>query len=322
MTKITKEFFILFISIYILATFAYSERYLPEGQKITSIDLSLHFDSELNLPTEGDSINFMFSMSPYNGDIQTNESFYVDYAFIKPDGQFGPVGFASFPEGPYVKGKTYHANTKKELGTPGIWKVYYTVTNNEDFKNIGDALFNSSNPQDYQNRVALRSKEIHVLSFYEASSIRSSNNSVNVSIIGVIGTFLAFLLGMFGNFIIDRFNYSPKIKVSCAHAFIKDGSKIIPAFSIEAINYGRVSVTLDGVGIRMKEPKENLWIIKGTITPLQFPFELLPGKNHTVLQVYQDLKKDIEGKIPDKAYFKDETGRIYYSGSVKKMFKE
>ncbi len=312
----------------VLFLFSYSTDAMPyrsEGQKVTNIDLYLDFDSKLSLPIEGDRVRFIFSMTPYSEGFTLSENLYVDYIIVKPNGDTDSLGYASFHSGPYVGGTKYTAEISKELSTPGIWQIYYVVTTGKDTNIIGEILFNSSSTDDYLSQVYYHFKDIHVLSFYEGSSIKISSNSLWVSIIGVIGTFLAFLLGLFGNFVIDKYNNSPRIKVICRHGFVAyPNRQPLHVLNIEAINYGRVAVTFSGVGFDLKKQrnkeKQIVTILDSNVVPFKFPVELLPGKSFTIIKNYKELRKSIKSKNPTKAFFRDQTGKVYYSKNVKKLF--
>lgn len=318
---------------------------MVEGQKQTIIDAKFSFDSELKLPTEGDYVNINFIITPYLENIETNESFGALYFLDSPDGKSYSLGLAFFPYGPYEYGKNYYAQTNHSFDSPGIWTLNYIVINNSTFKN--------NSLQQVRDFAPFRTKKIHVLSYYEANSMILSNNSYKISILGVIGTFFAFLLGTFLNYLIDHRKFSPKIKVNCSHGFVdfRRGTPPVRTFSIEAINYGRTTVTLSSVGLNFNNKKLYLFsflphciynsykkalekvgfsksseelkllILNSEIVPLEFPKELLPGKAYSVIKDYDQLIKNLEGKIPKRAYFIDQTGKIYYSKNIEKMFR-
>ncbi len=170
--SLTILFFILFIN----SSHALDYDSIIEGQKLTSIYVKLSFDSELNLPSEGDSVNIDFIMTPYLESIETNESFVVLYFLDAPDGKFYIYGISSFPEGPYEKGKSYYTDITQNFDTPGIWTLNYFVVKNDGFKN--------NSVQDFRDLAPFRTKRIHVLSYYEASSIIISKNAFKISILG------------------------------------------------------------------------------------------------------------------------------------------
>ena len=317
-----KKFYVfgvcLFIALLLLVSskFCYAQEEFgrTQGDAISTIKMDIFYDSELSLPTEGDYVNLLFQMTPIQ--TKTTQDFGVLYYIISPENIVYKTGVAFFPHGSYYNNQTYQSDITIRLNLPGIWKLKYVVVTNHDLELI-DGQFN-----DYLNTGVLYTEPIHVLSFYEATSVQISNNALMVSVIGVIGTFLAFLLGLFGNFLIDKYNNSPRIKVvasSCG--FVSDGVNQTQTFSIEAINYGRVGVTLDSVGILLKKPNKKLHFLRGSITPLNLPYELLPGKRYSVIRSYAQMKRDIGSKIPDKTYLTDQTGKKYLSKSIKNMFK-
>lgn len=304
---------ILFFILLINSSHALDYDSMIEGQKLTSIYVELSFDSELNLPSEGDSVNVDFIMTPYLESIETNESFAVLYFLDSPNGKFYRYGIGSFPEGPYEKGKNYYIHTIQNFDTPGIWTLNYFVVKNDGFKN--------NSVQDFRDLAPFRTKRIHVLSYYEASSIIISKNSFKISILGIVGTFSAFLLGLFYNIINDRRKLSPKVKVNCYHGIRVDDKTSIRTFTITAINHGNIAVTLSGVGLELKNTDEIMTMIGSEIMPLEFPKELLPGKSYEIIKDYERLKYSLDGKIPKRAFIRDQTEKKYYSRNIEKMFK-
>ena len=332
---------ILFIILLINSAYALDYDSMIEGQRQTMIDAKFSFDSELKLPTEGENVNITFMMTPYLENIETNESFDTLYFLDSPDGKSYSYGVGFFPSGPYEYGKNYYSHIHHSFDTPGIWTLNYFVINYNTTRN--------NSLQEVRDFAPFRTKKIHVLSYYEANSMTLSNNSYKISILGVIGTFFAFLMGTFLNYLIDHRKFSPKIKVNCSHGFVT-GEPPVRTFSIEAINYGRTIVTLSSVGLNFnnkfylfnfiplriynayknalekisfsKSPEElKLLILNSEIVPLELPKELLPGKAYSVIKDYDLLIKNLEGKVPKRAYFTDQTGKIYYSTNIKKMFR-
>lgn len=304
---------ILFFILLINSSHALDYDSMIEGQKSTSICVELSFDSELRLPSEGDSVNIEFIMTPYLESIETNESFVVLYFLDSPNGEFYRHGIGIFPEGPYEKGKNYYTHTIQNFDTPGIWTLNYFVVKNDGFKN--------NSVQDFRDLAPFRTKRIRVLSYYEASSIISSNNSSKLSILGIAVTFFVFLLGLFYKMINDRRKLSPKVKVNCYNGFTVDDESSIRTFTIKAINHGNISVTLSGVGLELKNTDEIMTITGSEIVPLEFPKELLPGKSYEIIRDYERLKYRLDGKIPKRAFIRDQTEKKYYSKNIEKMFK-
>lgn len=286
---------------------------MTEGQKLSSINVELSFESELNLPTEGDSVNIDFIMTPYLESIETNESFAVLYFLDPPNEKFYKYGIASFPDGPYKKGKNYYAQTIQNFDAPGIWTLNYFVVTNEGLKN--------NSLQYFRDLAPFRTKRIHILSYYEASSIIISKNSFKISILGIVGTFSAFLLGLFYNIINDHRKLSPKVKVDCINGLIVDDETSIRTFVIKAINHGNVSVTLSGVGLEFKNTDEIMTMTKSEIIQLEFPKELLPGKSYEIIRDYEKLKGILDERIPKRAFIRIQTEKKYYSKNIEKMFK-
>jgi hypothetical protein len=48
---------------------------------------------------------------------------------------------------------------------------------------------------------------------------------------------------------------------------------------------------------------------------------LPPGKAYSVIKKYDSLIESLEGKVPKRAYFIDQTGEVYYSKNIEKMFR-
>ncbi|MBU3967270.1 MAG: hypothetical protein KKG76_07860 [Euryarchaeota archaeon] len=309
----------------------------------SDVDVDWSLDSELRYPAEGDRVKFNFILTIYS-DNETNEYLGVFYFFDSPENQSYRPGVSSFPTGlSYKQGESYSAFANYSFDSPGVWTLNYFAMNKDYSGNY--------TLQEIRDNPRTHKKRIRVLSYYEANSMIISNNSYKVSIIGIIGTFFAFLLGIFLNYSIDRKKLSPKIKVNCSHGFVADfRTAPVRTFSIEAINYGRINVTLSSVGFNFdnnnfylfnflphciyntykkalekvgfskSSEKFNLLIINSEIIPLEFPKELLPGKAYRVIKDYDKLIGNLEGKVPKRAFFIDQTGKTYYSNNIEKMF--
>lgn len=305
-------FFILIIN----TSYAFDSNSLKEASKQTSIYSELSYDSKLKLPMEGESIDINFIMTPYLGNIETNESFYVYYFFASPDGrEIYNYEIPGFPQGPYEYGKKYNTHITYRFDTPGIWKIYFFVITEDGIKN-------NSN-EDIRYFTEFTTQRIHVLSYYEANSMIQSKNSYIISILGIIGTFLGFILGTTLNFLYDSRKLSPKIRVKFSQGFVANrmpNTEPIRTFIIEAINYGRIPVTLSGVGIEFENADEILTIIESEIIPIEFPKELLPGTSYQIIKDYENLKNTLEDKKPKKAFFRDQTGKKFYSKNIDKIF--
>jgi len=111
--------------------------------------------------------------------------------------------------------------------------------------------------------------------------------------------------------ILSAYNYSrdkAKIKVKANFGFMQSSIGAEgPFFFVEAINRGRRPVTLSSVGIRMG--KEDLINIK----TVSLPMELGEGKSHNEWFTLDELRS----RNCDFAWYKDETGKIYKSKSIK-----
>ena len=119
----------------------------------------------------------------------------------------------------------------------------------------------------------------------------------------------------------DHRKLSPKVRVNCYNGIIVDNETSIRTFIITVINHGNISVTLSGVGLELKNMDEMVTIIRSEIVPLEFPKELLPGKSYEIIKDYERLKYSLDGKIPKRAFIRDQTDKKYYSKNIEKMFK-
>ena len=222
-----------------------------------------------------------------------------------------------------------------------MWTLNYFIINKDYFRNY--------TLQEIRDSQLTHKKKIHVLPYYEATSIIISKNSYIVSILGIIGPLFAFILGI----VYEDRKFSPKIKVNCFHGFVSDDSVeggLKRTFNIEAINYGRTAVVLSSVGLTFNKrifflsflslsrynafikvlekigfsissEEIKLLILRSEIVPLEFPKEVLPGRSYSVFKDYLLLKQSLEGRIPQRAYFIDQTNKKYYSKDIKKMFR-
>ena len=98
-------------------------------------------------------------------------------------------------------------------------------------------------------------------------------------------------------------------------------NKPVKVFSIQAINYGRIPVTLSSVGIEFKNTDEYLAITESDMIPIELPKELLPGTSHEIIMNYENLTNNLEGKIFKRAFIKTQINKKYYSKNIEKMFK-
>ena len=101
----------------------------------------------------------------------------------------------------------------------------------------------------------------------------------------------------------------PKIKVTGKFGFM-DSSKGVegPFFFVEVVNKGRRSVYLSSFGLRSGEED----LIPNRITGV--PCELKSGTSHNEFFKIDELKD----RNFDFAWYRDETGKLYQSKSIKK----
>jgi hypothetical protein len=101
----------------------------------------------------------------------------------------------------------------------------------------------------------------------------------------------------------------PIIKVIGKFGFIGSSNGAEgPFFFVDAINFGRRPITLSSMGLRCGD---NDLI---NIHSIGLPRELGEGKSHSE---FFDIKS-LKGKDWDFAWYKDETGKLYKSKSIKK----
>lgn len=103
----------------------------------------------------------------------------------------------------------------------------------------------------------------------------------------------------------------PKIVVRSSVGLISYGDPY-EIVSFEAINKGRVAVTLSSGGIILEKDK-NIPFLEARDG---FPKELLPGKNHIVFRPLYEFAKTLKSKReetgePKYVYFRDQTGKKY-----------
>ncbi|MBI2449623.1 hypothetical protein HYV49_04980 [Candidatus Pacearchaeota archaeon] len=125
------------------------------------------------------------------------------------------------------------------------------------------------------------------------------------------------LLAIYGSIIstlgiiLSLYNYNrdkAKIKVKASFGVMGSGKGAEgPFFFVKAINKGRRPVTLSSVGIRVG--KDDLINIK----TISLPRELGEGKSHSEWFTLDELR----GRDCDFAWYRDETGKIYKSKSIK-----
>lgn len=156
--------------------FLINSAYAFAGMGNADVDVELSFDPELRLPTEGDQVKFNFIYTPYS-DNQTY--FGVFYILDSPENQSYRKSISFFPNGPYERGKSYSTFTNYSFDSPGVWTLKYFLMDKYDPENITETHM----------------KKIHVLSYYEANSMIISNNSLIVSILGLIIPLCAYFLG-------------------------------------------------------------------------------------------------------------------------------
>jgi len=106
----------------------------------------------------------------------------------------------------------------------------------------------------------------------------------------------------------------PKVKVTGKFGFMTSSKGAEGHFFfVKAVNKGRRSVHLSSVGLRSGD--EDIMIVH-RMTGL--PHELKEGKSHSEWFTLNELRKlKDENKLPDFAWYRDETGKLYKSKSIK-----
>lgn len=137
--------------------------------------------------------------------------------------------------------------------------------------------------------------------------IQNMNPTTLLAIYGAILSTVAIGWNIYNN-LQDR----PKVKVTGKFGFM-DSSKGVegPFFFVKVINKGRRSVYLFSVGLRTKNEE----MIK--LKTIGLPCELAEGKSHS--EWFKP--KDLEGKEFNFAWYRDETGKLYKSKSIRQKLK-
>src|SRR3972149_10233246 len=105
-----------------------------------------------------------------------------------------------------------------------------------------------------------------------------------------------------------------KVRVETNFGFMFPDKENKQFFFIKAINYGRRPVHLSSFGLRSDNDD--------VIDPLPssgLPCELKPSSSHTEWFDMEKLKKHRDRKF-DFAWYRDETGKLYKSKSIKNKF--
>ncbi|MBU0460636.1 MAG: hypothetical protein KJ771_07565 [Nanoarchaeota archaeon] len=126
----------------------------------------------------------------------------------------------------------------------------------------------------------------------------------STTLVAVYGAFLSTIA--IGWNIYNNLQDKPKIKVSAKFGFMSDNEKIF--LFIKAINKGRRPITLSSVGLR--SGNEDLLNIK----TISLPYELKESTSHLE---WFDVS-ELENRQFDFAWYKDETGKLYKSKSIRK----
>ena len=125
-----------------------------------------------------------------------------------------------------------------------------------------------------------------------------------VLILAIYGAILS-TIGIIWKIYSDR----SKIKINAKFGFMSGSEKTF--FFVNAINKGRRPVILSSVGIRCEE--NDLINIK----TISLPYKLNEGASHTEWFEVEELKN----KPCSFAWYKDETGKLYKSKSIRQKLK-
>jgi len=129
--------------------------------------------------------------------------------------------------------------------------------------------------------------------------------------IAIYGAFLSTLAICWN--IYNKIQDKPKVKVSVNFGFM-DGDNFEKQFLfINAVNFGKRAVSLSSYGLR--SGKED---VINPIKNFSLPCELGAGKSHVEWFETDKLKiEKLKGREFDFAWYRDETGRLYKSKSIK-----
>ena len=272
-------------------------------------------ESSLDLPTEGEAAILQFELIPAVH-ILDEESISVYSRLYNPQGDLYAWDLQFFEKGPYATKQKYTVSSDYYFDVPGTWELRYIFFGPGRYGEFSQEERN----QFFLNKSIVYSKNIRVLSFYEAQSLIISNNSLIIAKLGLLGGFVGFIFGLFGYYLIDYLKYRRKIKINCSWGLVTyTPSKIV--FTIEVINYGRTAVTLSSAGIELEDNKI-LHILESEIRPLEFPKELPPGKSYSIHKEYDNLKNSLKDKNPKRAFVRDQTNKKYYSKNIRRFFSE
>lgn len=122
--------------------------------------------------------------------------------------------------------------------------------------------------------------------------------------LAIYGAFLSTIAVSWN--IYNAFQDRPKIKIETNFGSIIGDKRTL--LLIKAINKGRRPITLSSFGVRCGE--NDLL----NIYPHNLPFELREGKSHSE---WFDVK-ELKDKSPSFGWYRDETGKMYKSKSIKK----
>ena len=126
------------------------------------------------------------------------------------------------------------------------------------------------------------------------------------SIIAIYGAILSTIA--IGWNIYNNLQDRPKIEVKASIGFFTpDTSKTF--FFVKAINKGKRPISLSSVGIRLQNDQDLI-----NLKTFSLPSELNEGKSHTEWFELDELKN----KNCGFAWYRDETGKLYKSKSIKK----
>lgn len=139
------------------------------------------------------------------------------------------------------------------------------------------------------------------------------------SIIAVAVAVISFLFSMY-NLYVHRMDERPRLKVDISNGKLIGSS--VPddvMLFFEVANPGKKQITVHGVSIIYKKLKFVVPLMQGTAT---LPFELAPGKKHTLWTPLEEFTKglkkwDIDGTIRVRARAVDAIGNEFYSKRFK-----
>jgi hypothetical protein len=152
-----------------------------------TFDFDVEINSTYDLPIEGQTVETLVKFTPVIF-VSTIKPFVFIAYFYNEEGELRFYNYHYISEGCYEAGNTYTTSFSVNFDSPGIWEMKYTLIPEKELPEI-------INISEMKN-VLIRSKKIHVLSFYESKSIINADKSITISIIALIAGFGGFIVSI------------------------------------------------------------------------------------------------------------------------------